>query len=192
MNRTKMVTIGIPTLWLVVMSLAISAQDKYSVTVPGGLALAEFRGYETWQVVSVSHSDKTLNVIVANPLMIAAYAAGVPGNGQPFPDGAKSAKIQYIPKKSTDAPFDVSIPDKQLDVAFMAKDSSRFASSGGWGYGLFNYDAKTKAFTPGGQGTSCGFACHMELTRSRGRFGYATCDTVRRSYSAGLIWPSVE
>src|SRR5213078_2377548 len=33
---------------------AMAAQDKYSVKVPGGLAFSEFRGYETWQVVSVS------------------------------------------------------------------------------------------------------------------------------------------
>ena len=30
-------------------------------------------------------------------------------------------------------------------------------------------------------------AAGVELIRSRGRFSYATCDTVRRSYSAGLI-----
>jgi len=38
------------------------------------------------------------------------YAAGIPGNGKPFPDGAKALKMQYYPKKSTEAPFDVS-PD---------------------------------------------------------------------------------
>jgi hypothetical protein len=27
---------------------AISAQDKYTVQVPGGLAFSEFRGYEDW------------------------------------------------------------------------------------------------------------------------------------------------
>src|SRR5690349_15107772 len=33
---------------------AISAQDKYTVQVPGGLAFSEFRGYEDWQTVAVS------------------------------------------------------------------------------------------------------------------------------------------
>ena len=32
---------------------ALSAQDKYTVKVPGGLAFAEFRGYENWQVLSI-------------------------------------------------------------------------------------------------------------------------------------------
>jgi hypothetical protein len=136
--------------------------------VPDGLALSEFRGYETWQVVSVSHpaggegmsDDETLNVIVANPAMIDAYAAGIPGNGKPFPDGAKAAKIQYVPKKSAEAPFAVAIPDRLKDVAFMVKDSKRFADSGGWGYGMFNYDPASDRFTPDGTGAQCGAACH--------------------------------
>jgi hypothetical protein len=31
--------------------------------------------------------------------MIKAYSAGVPGNGKPFPDGSKMAKIHWNPKK---------------------------------------------------------------------------------------------
>ena len=34
---------------------AISAQDKYTVQVPGGLALADCRGYEDWTEVAASH-----------------------------------------------------------------------------------------------------------------------------------------
>ena len=146
----------------------IIAQDKYAVQVPEGLAFSEFKGYEAWQVVSVSHptggegmsNTETLNVIVANPVMIAAYAAGIPGNGRPFPDGAKAAKIQYLPKKSAEAPFNVWIPDRLKDVAFMLKDSQRFAASGGWGYALFTYDPASDGFTPHGTGATCGAACH--------------------------------
>ena len=35
---------------------AISAQDKYTVQVPGGLTFSEFRGYESWQAVAISHA----------------------------------------------------------------------------------------------------------------------------------------
>src|SRR5882672_12295902 len=106
----------------------ISAQqkpDKYSLKVPDGLAFADFRGYEDWQVVSVARTDEVLKVIVANPEMIEAYKAGVPGNGKPFPDGSKIAKIQWIPKKSTEAPFDVGVPDHLKDLFFIEKDSTR-------------------------------------------------------------------
>ena len=72
---------------------------------PNGLAFSEFRGYEDWQVVSVSQTEELLKVIVANPAMIDAYRGGVPGNGKPFPDGSKIAKIEWRLKKSTEAPF---------------------------------------------------------------------------------------
>jgi hypothetical protein len=86
-------------------SRAMSAPDKYTLQFPGGLAFSDFRGYEDWQVVSVSQTDDLLKVMVANPVMIEAYKAGVPGNGQPFPDGSKIAKLEWKPKKMTEAPF---------------------------------------------------------------------------------------
>src|SRR3954467_13986612 len=75
-----------------------TGQAKYTVRVPNGLAFSEFTGYEAWQTVSISH-DKLLAVTLANPEMIKAFQAGIPGNGQPFPDGAKMAKIHWNPKK---------------------------------------------------------------------------------------------
>ena len=64
---------------------AISAQDKYTVQVPNGLAFSEFRGFEDWPTVAVSQTGDLIEVILANPMMIDAYRAGVPGNGKPFP-----------------------------------------------------------------------------------------------------------
>ena len=73
---------------------AISAEDKYALQLPNGIAFSEFKGYENWQVVAVSQTDDLLKVEVANPTMIDAYRAGIPGNGKPFPDGSKIAKIE--------------------------------------------------------------------------------------------------
>jgi cytochrome P460 len=139
---------------------AISAQDKYSVQVPGGLAFSEFRGYEEWQVIAVSQTGDLLVAILGDPEMIAAYQAGVPGNGEPFPDGAKMAKIHWNAKKSAEAPAPTMVPDTLHDVDFMVRDSKRFADSGNWGYAQFNYDAASDTFTPLGTGAACGFACH--------------------------------
>ena len=146
---------------------AISAQDKYSVQVPDGLAFAEFRGYETWQLIAVSQTETLLVAILGNPEMIAAYEAGVPGNGKPFPDGAKMAKIHWAPKSNAFFPT-ATVPGKLLNVDFMVKDSKRFADSGGWGYGVFDYDEASDTFTPGtmagkppqGNDAKCGFTCH--------------------------------
>ena len=144
------------------------AQDKYSLKVQGGLAFSEFRGYEKWELISVSHNGPVLAAIMGNPEMINAFKAGIPGNGKPFPDGAKMAKVHWDPKKNDAQPGGPLQPDKLDNVDFMVKDSKRFADSGGWGYAVFVYDDATKTYAPGGldakppQGNDakCGAACH--------------------------------
>jgi hypothetical protein len=141
-----------------------SAQEKYTVRVPNGLAFSDFRGYENWQVVSVSQTEDLLKVMVANPTMIEAYRAGVPGNGKPFPDGSKIAKIEWKPKKNTEAPFFVRVPDSLQDVFFIEKNSKRFPVTKGWAYAAFDYDPASDAFKPNPAGAvTCGFACHTAV-----------------------------
>jgi hypothetical protein len=145
----------------------MAAQDKYSVKVPGGLAFSEFKGYENWQLISVSQDGGLLAAILGNPAMIDAYKAGVPGNGKPFPDGSKMAKIHWNPTKMSVFP-QATVPGTQHDVDFMVKDSKRFADSGGWGWAVFVYDTVSHAFTPGttadkppqANDAKCGFGCH--------------------------------
>jgi len=97
-------------------------RPKYTVKVPGGLAFSEFRGYENWQVVSISQDGGLLAAILANPVMIDAYRAGVPGNGKPFPGGSRMAKIHWNPKKLETFPA-ATVPGALHDVDFMVKDS---------------------------------------------------------------------
>jgi hypothetical protein len=152
---------------------AISAQEKYSVKVPGGLAFSEFRGYEAWQAISISRNEKVVAVILGNPAMIDAYRAGIPRNGKPVPDGAKMAKVHWTPKQNEFFP-DATVPGRLVNVDFMVKDSKRFVDSGGWGYAVFDYDAVSDTFKPGtlagtppqGNDAKCGFACH---TRAKAR-----------------------
>jgi hypothetical protein len=161
----------------VALSLAVVAYaatpDKYAVKVPGGLAFSEFRGYESWEVISMSQTDKAVAVIMGNPAMIAAYKAGIPANGKPVPDGAKMAKIHWLPKKNAFFPT-ATVQGDQHNVDFMVKDAKRFADSGGWGYAVFDYNATTDTFTAGtlagsppqGNDAKCGFACHT-VAKSR-------------------------
>src|SRR5260221_714496 len=99
-GKSMLISAGI-TVALAVLATgaAISAQDRYTLKVPNGLAFSEFKGYEGWQTLSISHNGALLAVILGNPAMIAAYKAGIPDNGKPFPDGAKMAKIHWQPKK---------------------------------------------------------------------------------------------
>jgi hypothetical protein len=168
-NRDVLLTLGvIVSLGLMTAGIAIADADKYTVSVPDGLAFSEFRGYESWETISISQNGNLVASILGNPTMIAAYKAGIPTNGKPFPDGSKMAKIHWVPKKNETAPGTPTVPGALHDVDFMAKDSKRFAESGGWGYAAFKYDGASNAFTPGtladkppqGHDATCGFGCH--------------------------------
>jgi hypothetical protein len=169
MKRKSKLTITIAAVVLAVLGAAAVyalGQDnaKYSLKSPSGIAFSDFRGYEDWSVVSSARTDEILKVIVANPAMIKAYKAGVPGNGQPFPDGSMIAKLQWKLKKSTEAPFAVEVPDVYSQAFLMEKDSKRFPKSGGWGYAVFNYEAASDKFTPDPKSLSdCGYACHTPV-----------------------------
>ena len=170
MRKSTQISVGISvSIAVLVAAVSISAQDKYAVKVPKGLEFSEFRGYEDWAVIAISGSDGgKIAVIVGNPAMIDAYKAGLPGNGKPFPDGTKMAKIHWNPKKQETYPGQPTVPGTLHDVDFMVKDSKRFADSGGWGWGAFEYDTASDTFRPAtaassppqGNDVKCGFACH--------------------------------
>jgi len=149
---------------IVVAGSTESAQDKYTLKSPSGIAFADFKGYEDWSVVSSARTDEVMKVIVANPAMISAYKSGIPGNGKPFPEGSKIAKLQWKFKKSTEAPFAVDVPDVFSQAFVIEKDSRRFPKSAGWGYAVFNYDAASDKFSPDEKSLSdCGHACHTAV-----------------------------
>jgi hypothetical protein len=166
--RVKAIAIG-SVLLAGFVGVGLAAQDRYSLQVPNGLAFSEFKGYEGWQVVSISQTDGALAVILANPVMIEAYQAGVPGNGKPFPDGSKMAKIHWKPEASAEAPDPTTrVPGTLHDVDFMVRDSKRFADSGNWGWAAFPYDAASDTFRPATvddeppqeNDAKCGLTCH--------------------------------
>jgi Cytochrome P460 len=158
------------------------AQDKYAQKVPGGLAFSEFRGYEGWQLVSVSEDGGLMAAILANPVMIRAYEAGIPGNGKPFPDGSKMAKIHWNPKKLETFPSAL-VPGSLHDTDFMVKDSKRFKDSGGWGWEAFEYDTAPRKLTPAttgdrppqGNDAKCGLGCHTIVEKRD------TCSPITRT-----------
>jgi hypothetical protein len=168
-SKSKLTITGVGVgLAVLVASAALSAQDKYALKVPNGLAFSEFKGYEGWQTISISRNGGLMAVILGNPAMIDAYKAGIPGNGKPFPDGAKMAKIHWNPKTNDMYPGQPEVPNTLHDIDFMVKDSKRFADSGGWGYAEFEYEAASDTFRAGtltdkppqGSDAKCGAACH--------------------------------
>jgi hypothetical protein len=142
--------------------------DKYALKVAGGLAFAEIRGYEGWPVIAISENGGRIAAIVGNSVMISAFKSGIPGNGKPFPDGSKMAKIHWNPKQNNAEPGQPTVPGNLDNVDLMVKDSKKFADSGGWGWASFNYDAASQSLEPAtlsskppqGNDAKCGFACH--------------------------------
>ncbi len=164
MKRKNMLTIARVAAVLAALGAStIYPQEKYSLKSLGGVAFSDFKGYEDWAVVSSARTDEVLKVIVANPIMIKSFKAGAPGNGKPFPEGSMIAKLQWKPKKSTEAPFVVDVPDLFKQAFVMEKDSKRFPKTGGWGYAVFNYEAASDKFTPDAALADCGQTCHVKV-----------------------------
>lgn len=166
MNRHMLILCA--SVLAVAIGTGISARNEHALAVPKWPALSEFRGFEGWSVIAVSENGGKIAAILGNPAMIAAYKSGIPGNGKPFPNGAKMAKIHWIPRHRQTQPGDPLVPGSLHDVDFMLKDSKRFADSGGWGFAAFEYEAKSGKFRPAnlsdsppeGNDAKCGYACH--------------------------------
>src|SRR5262245_65850895 len=92
MTRSASLVIVISVSAAVLASIALAAQDKYTVRVPNGLAFSEFRGYENWQDVAVSKTENGIKVILAKPAMNKAYRKGIPGEGTLYPNGFQDAQ----------------------------------------------------------------------------------------------------
>src|SRR5204863_4482384 len=105
MNRKSKGLTVIAAAVAVLGGAAAYGQDKYLLQSPGGIAFSEFKGYEDWAVVSSARTDEVLKVIVGNPIMVAAYKAGIPGNGQPFPDGSMIVKLQWSRRRARRPPL---------------------------------------------------------------------------------------
>ncbi|HEY4890902.1 MAG TPA: cytochrome P460 family protein [Reyranella sp.] len=100
-------------------------------------------GYRDWRLISVAHEEGSLDdlrAILGNDVAIKAYREGK----LPFPDGTIIARLawSYVPSEENNKAFGrpqsfVAGPPKE-GVQFMVKDSSKYASTGGWGFAQFN------------------------------------------------------
>ncbi len=99
-------------------------------------------GYRDWRLISVAHEAGNLNdlrAILGNDTAIKAYREGK----LPYPDGTIIARLawSYVPSEENNKVFgrDQSfVAGPPTNVQFMVKDSKKYASTGGWGFGHFN------------------------------------------------------
>jgi hypothetical protein len=123
-------------------------------------------GYRDWRLISVAHEEGGLNdmrAILGNDAAIGAARQGK----LPYPDGTIIARLawSYDPLEESAKAFGhlqsyVAGPPKN-GVQFMVKDSTKYASTGGWGFAEFD-DGK-----PAGEAMqkAC-FPCH-ETVKAR-------------------------
>jgi hypothetical protein len=117
----------------------------FGVTIPAG--------YRSWELVASSQETGSLDelrAVVGNAASMAAYRSDT----LPFPDGSILVKLAYKRVQSNEFPA-AFVPGSPTTVQVMVKDSKRYATTGGWGFGRFIDGAPVDE----AQHRTC-FACH--------------------------------
>ncbi len=103
-----------------------AASPIFGVVIP--------EGYRQWELIAQSHEEgfDELRGILGNAIAMKAYRDGA----LPFPDGAILAKLAWkrIPSDEFKGAF---VPGAATTLQIMVKDSKKYASTGGWGFGRF-------------------------------------------------------
>jgi hypothetical protein len=106
---------------------ADAASPIFGVTVP--------EGYRWWPVIAPALEADPLNelrVVLGNQAAIKAFGDAT----VPFPDGTILVKLAW--HRTPSPAFEpASIPGAATTVQVMVKDSTRYAATGGWGFGRF-------------------------------------------------------
>ncbi|HEX6879104.1 MAG TPA: cytochrome P460 family protein [Terriglobales bacterium] len=98
-------------------------------------------GYRDWKLISVAHEEGKLNdirAILGDELAVKTYREGK----LPFPDGAIIARLawNYVSSDENNKIFGRQqsfIAGAPTNFQFMVKDSSKYATTGGWGFAQF-------------------------------------------------------
>jgi hypothetical protein len=170
MKRHHIASMAIVSSSMLVAAIALAAQDKWALKSPSGISFSEFKGYDSWMMISSSQPDDgsgcgsspnpgCIKSILGNPVLVKAYRDGIPANGKPVPDGAAFAKIEWAKSRET-VTYGVIVPGNLAEVAFMLKDSKRFPKTNGWGYATFTYDNASDAWKAKGDSPDFVYPCH--------------------------------
>src|SRR3569623_721801 len=129
-----------------------NASPIFGVTIP-----VEYKG---WELIAPAEEAAPLNelrAVIGNQTAIDAYQDGK----LPFPDGTILVKRAWKRTQSPDFES-ATIPGAATTVQVMVKDSRRYATTGGWGFGRFVNGQPVDA----AQHQTC-FACHAARVKDR-------------------------
>jgi hypothetical protein len=146
--------------WAVASRPPISQpDDEAAAAISAGKLPA---GYRDWRLISVAREEGSLDdirAVLGNDVAIKAYREGT----RPFPDGTIIARLAwtYLPSEENNKAFGKAqsfvAGHPKNGVQFMVKDSTKYASTGGWGYSQFD---DRKPLTDQVMLQSC-FDCHQ-------------------------------
>jgi hypothetical protein len=146
----------------------VAAPSETLVNANGASPIYNVRsaGYRPWELLAVSREEGSLHElrgILGNSVPVKAYPEGT----LPFPDGAIISKLAW-----KQAPSDLDkkalghsqafVPGAPTTLQLMVKDSKKYASTGGRGYGRF-IDGKP---TDKAQHETC-FPCRAAYARGQ-------------------------
>jgi Cytochrome P460 len=166
MKRRFLVAIASAAAASIVSLASAPAEQKEENKSPVfGVQLPE--GYRNWQVVSVAHeagNNNDIRAILGNDVAMRAFRDGM----RPFPDGTIVARLayRYEASEQNNAIFgrpQSFVAGPPTNVQISVKDSKKYASTGGWGYGQFE-DGKAN---PSAELMNTCFACHTRLPKER-------------------------
>jgi hypothetical protein len=121
------------SMMLALVSLSAAADQSTLAVAPAPNGLERPAGYQDWRLIGVSQrtENNTLRAILGNDV---AIRAARDGRTNPWPDGTILAKIVWK-QKAHPAFATAMVPDSLVHTEFMIKDATRFAATGGWGFG---------------------------------------------------------
>ncbi|WP_426232125.1 cytochrome P460 family protein [Pararhizobium sp. DWP3-4] len=146
----------------VLISLSIAIADDGASSSPiFGVRLPD--GYRKWEVITVAHEagkNNDIRAILGNDIALKAFRDGT----RPFPDGTVIARLAYryesSPRNNAVFPQPQSfVAGAATNVQISVKDSTRYASTGGWGYGQF----ENGHANPSKELMNSCFTCHTKL-----------------------------
>ena len=140
-SRIAALLVAIPVVIAVVTYLAPASGQEGEEAAPIFLDKIP-SGYRDWRLISVAHEEgnlKSFAAVLGNDVAVKAYREGT----LPFPEGTIIAALhwRHTPSEENNKVFGRSqsfVAGPPTNVQFMVKDSKKYASTGGWGFGHFN------------------------------------------------------
>jgi hypothetical protein len=140
MRRIAFLLVVVATVAIVVASTALTAGQADEQAAPAFVTQIP-AGYRDWSLISVAHEEgnlHSLGAVLGNDVAIKAYREGT----LPFPDGTIIAALHYrnVPSEENNKVFGRTqsfVPGTPTNIQFIIKDSTKYAATGGWGFGSF-------------------------------------------------------